>query len=284
MEKFSTWRDKGTGIAPFIPLSLPKTPLRRYLINPILIAFKFPVFVVLYWLSLFASKPIIAFIFSWLFGIAIDTLVDGVRKLNKAETKQALPDKNTMVVCNLTSPLDIFSIFLKSKISSLKSLAVVVPIDGTCYVLTPWELAFWCFQPIGLKCGTKLSSQNEKILKNKLVVAFAEGTTSNNRAILAMSSAVEPVLALPGFSYQTTVLLWYPNAISIAVPVLSPIQYVSGLLTLSSGSYVKMKITAHVKGSLTESKRIYQENGVNIINLGVADKKKFFEYYQSQSN
>lgn len=282
MEKFSAWRDKGTGIAPFIPLSSPKTSINKYVLGPALIAVKLPLFFLLYWLSVVAPKPAIRTIFSWFFGVSIDVSVAGVRKLNISEIHQAQPDKNTLVVSNFTSPLDVFVIFLSSKISSLNAMSILVPIDNALYVLTPWQVARWCFQPIGLKCGIKLTSENEKTLKNKLVVVFAEGATSNNRAILSMSSAIEPLFALSGFKFQTSLLLWYPNTISTPIPILSPFLYLCSLLTLSSGSYVKVKITPNEKGSLSASKAAYQENGVNLINLGAADKKKFFEYYQTQ--
>lgn len=282
MEKFSNWRDKGTGIAPFIPLSSPKTPINKYVLGPALLIVKIPFFFLLYWLSILAPKAAIGTIFTWLFGISIDVSVSGVRKLNKSEISQAQPDKNTIVVSNFTSPLDIFVIYLSSKVSSLNSISVLVPIDNAIYVLTPWQVAYLCFLPIGLKCGVKLTSENDKILKNKLVVVFAEGTTSNNRAVLSMNSAVDPILSMSGFKNQTTLLLWYPNTVSTPIPILSPFLYLCSILTLSSGSYVKVKITPNEKGSLSASKVAYQENGVNLINLDAADKKNFFSYYQTQ--
>lgn len=282
MEKFSAWRDKGTGIAPFIPLSTPKTSIKKYVLDPVLLVVKLPLFFVLYWLSVVTPKAAIKTILSWSFGISLDISVAGVRKLNISEIHQAQPDKNSIVVSNFTSPLDIFVIFLSSKVSSLSAVTVLVPIDNTLYILTPWQVAWWCFQPIGLKCGIKLTSENEKNLKNKLVVVFAEGTTSNNRAVLSMNSVIEPLFSMSGFKYQTTLLLWYPNTVSTPIPIKTPFLYLCGLLTLSSGSYVKVKITPNDKGSLSASRAAYQENGVNLINLGAADKKKFFEYYQTQ--
>lgn len=283
MEKYSTWRDKGTGIAPFLPLSSPKSPVSKYVTDPLLIAFKFPFFVLLYWFSVVAPKPCVNAIFRWLFGFSIDILVEGVRKLNKAEIAKASPHKNTMIIANYASPLDIFVIFLASKVSSLSSMVAIVPIDNALYILTPWQFALFCFLPINQKCGTKLTSQNEHLLKNKVVVVFPEGTPSNNRALLSFSPAVEPLFALKGFSYQTTLLLWYPNSVSLPIPNVSLMQYVFRLFTLSSNPLVKVKITAHEQGSLKASKLAYQDNGMNFVDLGVPEKKKFFDYYQNQS-
>lgn len=283
MEKFSNWRDKGTGIAPFIPLSAPKTPVTKYLVDPLLILVKFPFFIILYWFTLLAPKPAVKAIFIWIFRISTDVLVEGLRKLNKAEILRSLPDKNTVVVSNFSTPLDVFVIYLSSKVSSLSAVKVIVPIDSALYVLSAWQAAWLCFQPIGQVCGTKLTSQNEKTLANKLVVVFAEGTSSNNRALLSFSSVLEPIFALKGFSYQTMLLLWYPNTIPVPIPVVGPIQYMAQLFTLSSRPYVKVKITPNPQGSLKASKLAYQDNGVNMVDLGVAEKKKFYEYYQSQT-
>lgn len=281
MEKFSAWRDKGTGIAPFIPLSEVKSPLQKYVVGPLLVTIKFPFFMILYWLSLFAPKFVIETIFSRVLGFSIDLLVAEVRKLNRIEIYKAQPDINTIVVSNFASPLDIFVIYLTSKVSSLSSIAVVIPIDNALYVLSAWDTVKLCFQPIGLKCGAKLTSQNESRLRNKLVVVFAEGTTSNNSAVLSLSPVVESIFSLRGYTYQTTLLLWNPKTVSIPIPVMTPSQYLMKLFSMSSRPLVKVKIVPHSTGSLKNSKAAFKENGINIVDLGVADKRQFFEYYQS---
>lgn len=283
MEKYSTWRDKGTGIAPFIPLSFPKSAVSKYVIDPLLIAVKFPLFVFLYWFSVIAPKTCVNAIFTLLFGFSTDILVEGVRKLNKVEIAKAVPEKNTMVIANFASPLDIFVIYLTSNVSSLNSVLAILPIDNALYMLTPWQLAWFCFKPINHKYGTRLTSQNEDVLKNKLVVVFPEGTASNNRALLSFSPAVEPIFALKGFSHQTVLLLWYPNCVSLPIPIVSFMQYLFRLFTLTSNPLVKVKITPHAQGSLKASKLAYQDNGINFVDLGVSEKMKFFEYYQSQA-
>ena len=42
MEKFSNWRDKGTGISPFMPEEGVQLPMKKSLMNPLFIAVKLP--------------------------------------------------------------------------------------------------------------------------------------------------------------------------------------------------------------------------------------------------
>lgn len=254
-----------------------------YVIDPLLIAVKFPFFLILYWLSAIAPKACIGLIFHSFFRFTVDVLVEGVKRLNKVDVSRALPDKNTVVVSNFTSPLDVFVIYLISKVRSLSSIAVVIPIDNYLYIQKPWEAALSCFGPIGHKYGTKLTSQNEIILRDKLVVVFAEGTSSNNKALLPLSPAVEPIFAVEGMLYQTMLLLWYPNTIPLPIPVVSPIKYLMRLFTSSYRPYAKVKITPHEKGSLRNSRMTFRDNGTTTVDLGLPDKKKFFEYYHSQT-
>lgn len=282
MEKFSTWRDKATGISPFMPVETPKTPLRKYVVDPVLVAVKLPLFVVLYYLSFLAPKPITRFVLATLFGISqIDVLVDGVRKLKTDEINRNRPGVNNVVVQNFVSPFDVFLLFSISNVSSLSSIAVLVPHDGALYRFTPWQTVQLCFGGLdGATHGTKVTKYFDE-LKNKLVVLLPEQTPSNNRAVLPFAAVPSALFEMPSFTTKTVVLRMYPNSLALPVPHMTPFQYLVKMLSLPASSFVKVKIVPHAKGSLALAKLDFADNGLSTVELGLAQKRDFYAYYKS---
>lgn len=279
MEKFSTWRDKGTGISPFMPVENPKT-LTKKLLNPLLLAFKLPVFFLLYSISFIAPKPVVKLILS-LFGVSeIDVLVEGVRKVKTDEINKKKPAQNEVVVANFISPLDILLLFCISNVTSVSNIAVVIPGNGSLYQFSVWQFVLVSFSPLEefLAEGTKLD--NYTSLQGKLVVLYPEGTPSNNRAVLPFEKIPQSFFEMPKFSYKTVVLRMYPNNLTLPVPHLTKFQYLCKALTLGN-SLIKMKIVPLEKAySLTLAKLVFAENGLSIVDLGLTEKTKFYTYYK----
>lgn len=280
MEKFSAWRDKGTGISPFMPADIPKSPVKKYVVDPVLILVKAPLFYFLYALAALAPKPAIKVVLSLVFGFEdVDVLVEGVRRTKTDEIDQNRPAVNQVVISNWISPLDIFVIFSLSTVASLGQIAVVVPTKGSLYRLSAWQTVSLFFGGDVTVIGVKISTLAS--LKGNLVVLFAEGTSSNNRAVLPFVETSLMVFDTPGFTYKTVVLKMYPNSLTLPIPHLTKWQYLYRLLTHLGKGYIKVKIVPMEKVSPISLKVIFADNGLSTVELSLEQKAKFHEYYQS---
>ncbi|GEQ69276.1 hypothetical protein JCM33374_g2947 [Metschnikowia sp. JCM 33374] len=289
MEKFSNWRDKGTGISPFLPVDAKVSPVRKYAVNPALLAVKWPFFIALYLLASVAPKPATKLILKLLFSVSdIDLSVEGVRKSNTREIVKHKPSKGEIVVSNVVSPLDIFVIFIISTVTSLSSIAVVIPWKNDLYAFTAWHAVSVFFLPLASSViqGTRIEGNilDHESLKGKLVVVFAEGTASNNKAILPLQSQCSKVLS-SGVSVPTkvTVLRYYPGTLTLPIPHMTQAQYVSKMLTLPTKAFVKVKIVPLQNVTLKACEQAFVENGLNRVELGVEQKAEFFKYFQDYS-
>jgi len=280
MEKFSAWRDKGTGISPFMPLDIAKSPVKKYVVDPILLLVKLPVFFILYIVAAVAPKPAIKAVFSLLFGFSdIDVLVEGIRRTRTAEIDRNRPGINQVVISNWISPLDVFLVYILSNVASLKQVAVVLPSNGALYTVSAWLT-------ISLFFGEEVVNVGEKIvdfssLKDKLVLYFVEGTASNNRAVLPFASTSTSYFDSPGFTYKALVLKMYPNSLTLPIPYLSRWQYLTRLLTHLSKGLFKVKIVPMETISANSLRLVYADNGLSTVELGSDQKEKFREYYKS---
>lgn len=282
MEKFSTWRDKGTGISPFLPVDQPSSSFKSYIVNPILLAFKWPSFIVLYLLASFAPKIILRVIARFYLGVSeIDLLIEGIRKLKRADIEKNKLDVGDIVVANFVSPIDIFVLFLVSKVKSLGDIVVIIPHQNSLYSFLAWDLVSLCFQALEdpVQNGKKVIDF-QQATKGKLAVVFAEGTASNNKAVLPLQNAVAPLLAAPGSQVKVAIVRYHPGAVSLPVPHKTPFQYVCSLLTLRQ-VFVKVKLVPVGEKTLKSCKNAFAENGLSSVELGAADKVKFYAYFQN---
>lgn len=282
MEKFSTWRDKGTGISPFMPPESAESFAFKFIVSPVLVCVKAPLFVLLYLATYIAPKPAIKLAFSWLLGIKdIDLLVEGIRKTKTEEINRHKPQLNDVVIVNLISPLDVFILFVVSAVNSLRQIVVVVSSPDGLMRFSVWEYVSFMFSDLDSRFpkDNKLSSFKE--LEGKMVIFFPEGTSTNNKAILPFIQIPESFLSIPGFSYKTIVLRMYPNILTLPVPHMTKSQYIRKLLSQREKTFVKVRIVPNEKASLNASKVIFAENGLNTVQLGLKEKKDFFTFYRS---
>lgn len=281
MEKFSTWRDEGTGISPFMPPVTPKSFISDNVLAPLFLILKVPFLIILGLASLVVPKPAIKLALSGFMGIGdIDLLVEGVRKTNTAEIEKNKPKQNEIVVVNLVSPIDVFVLFVISQVGSLSQIRVVVPDPSGLHVFSAWQYVTFMFRDLNesLSDSTKLKSYKE--LDGKLVFLFPEGTSTNNKAVLTFGKVPDAFFLIPGFAYKTIVLRMYSNALTLPVPYITQFQYVKKLLSRSEKTFIKARVVPTEKVLLSLSKAIFADNGLNTVGLGLGDKKEFYKYYK----
>ncbi|OBT68329.1 hypothetical protein VE03_02299 [Pseudogymnoascus sp. 23342-1-I1] len=199
MEKYSQFRDRGSGIAPFFPVTSPTSTL--YLpVNIFLFAVKLPLFLAiavayfffLQWLPLgaFIRKAMLWVILGapgiwW-----IDLQIDGVKKGSLAREKQRLPAPSSIIASSFTSPVDalylaaIFDPVFTVSYPGTRQVRPISLLGAMLRALSGPEEA----PPAGVKLvdlGTLISENPDSI-----IVVFPECTTTNGKGILPLSPSL----------------------------------------------------------------------------------------------
>ncbi|KAI9711989.1 MAG: hypothetical protein M1820_001697 [Bogoriella megaspora] len=225
MEKYSQYRDRGSGIAPFFPVPTQPSgallPFNIFLFAiriPILLTFSIVYFVVFSWLPI---GSLIKKASLWLIlgtpGIWwIDLQIDGVKKGSLSKyTKTRLPGPNTIIAASHTSPLD-----------ALYLAAIFDPIFTASYPSTRLVQPLSLFHAIihALQAPSPTPPRNTPLVPlstllaqnpDRAIVVFPECTTTNGRAILPFSPSL---LSSPGDVKIFPVSLRY-TAPDITTPV-----------------------------------------------------------------
>ncbi|KAL4864830.1 hypothetical protein BDV12DRAFT_175581 [Aspergillus spectabilis] len=206
MEKFSQFRDRGSGIAPFLPAA--KQPAPKYCPLPIrafLFAFRLPLlifvsvsyFVVLQWLPIGALGKKAAL---WcILGIPsiwwVDLQVDGVRKGSLSKQQSRLPGSGSIIAASFTSPIDALylgAIFDPIFTASYPTTREVEEISLLSAILRAFS-APQLYPPRGTRT-TSLAALARKY-PGRPIVAFAECTTTNGRGTLPLSPSLANISA-----------------------------------------------------------------------------------------
>jgi len=199
MEKFSQFRDRGSGIAPFLPI--PTEPAGVYLPFhlflfairiPLLLSFSLTYFLFFQWLP---TGPLIKKASLWcILGTPaiwwIDLQIDGVRKGSLAQHRARLPRPGTVIAANSTSPLD-----------ALYLAAIFDPIFTASYPSTRQVERISIFRAMlrafvhpELEPSRKAKLVDIQTLieqnPDRVVAVFPECTTTNGRAILPFSPSL----------------------------------------------------------------------------------------------
>ncbi|KAI1955798.1 Lysophosphatidic acid:oleoyl-CoA acyltransferase 1 [Ophidiomyces ophidiicola] len=237
MEKYSQFRDRGSGIAPFLPVSSSLQPLS--------LAIRATVFVI--------RLPLIFFLCSAYFGFGqwlpigalgkkfclwaiaaiggvwwIDLHIDGVKKGSLAcEHPTRLPHPGTIIASSFTSPID-----------SLYLAAVFDPVFTVAYPSTPKIRRISLLQAITYafsfpETGSSTSNLTDlpSLLQqnpNRCIVVFPECTTTNGQGILELSPCIA---SAPRHTKIFAVNLRYTPA-DITTPI--PRSYLSFIWNLLS--------------------------------------------------
>ncbi|KAL2834608.1 hypothetical protein BJY01DRAFT_83632 [Aspergillus pseudoustus] len=204
MEKFSQFRDRGSGIAPFLPL--PPQPVSGCFPLPVrlsLFFFRLPFliftsvsyFLVLQWLPIGSLGKKAAL---WcILGIPsiwwVDLQVDGVRKGSLSKQQYRLPGPGSVIAASFTSPIDalyLAAIFDPIFAASYPNTAEVEHISLLTAILRAFSSPRLA-PPRGTRTTT-LASLSRKY-PNRPIVTFAECTTTNGRGILPLSPSLTSV-------------------------------------------------------------------------------------------
>ncbi|KAL9058947.1 MAG: hypothetical protein Q9162_001505 [Coniocarpon cinnabarinum] len=232
MEKYSKYRDPGTGIAPFFPI--PPAPAGYYVpVYLLLVAIRIPLlvavgltyFVIIQWLPVGSLGRKTAL---WtLLGIPgiwwVDLQVDGVKRGNLSKASNQLPGPGSIIVSSSTSPLD-----------ALYLAAIFDPVFTRCYTFSRrlqtvslLSAMFQAVSPASLLGAPTASDANSNsdllsipqlVKRNptRVIVVFAESTTTNGRGIMPLSpclaSTPESVPIFP------TSLRYSPADVTTPVP------------------------------------------------------------------
>ncbi|KAJ5280717.1 hypothetical protein N7478_006089 [Penicillium angulare] len=238
MEKFSQFRDRGSGIAPFLPIPTEslgiQAPLRIFLFCfrlPLFIFVTFAYFVILQWLPIGSLGKKAAL---WcILGVPsiwwIDLQVDGVKKGSLSKHQNArLPQPGSVIASSFTSPIDavyLAAIFDPVFTASYPNTRQVERISLLQAVFRAFSAPSTQPEP-----GTKLVDVDALVEKypNRPIVIFPECTTTNGRGILPLSHAL---LGVPSKTKVFPVSLRY-TPVDVVTPL--PGSYISFLWTLLS--------------------------------------------------
>ncbi|KAF1917529.1 hypothetical protein BDU57DRAFT_513831 [Ampelomyces quisqualis] len=226
MEKYSQFRDKGTAIAPFLPVppapaSFLWTPVSLFLFFirvPFLLLFSAVYFLLLEWAPLGQT---VKYATLWMMlsipGVWwVDLQVDGVRRGQLHTSGDHLPRAGSVIASCFTSPLD-----------PLYLAGIFQPIFTRCYPhirkverITLFRAILVAFSAPRLSPpkDAKLYTLKELVEQNptKIICVFPETTTTNGRGILPLSPCL---LSTDGTTKIYPVNLRYtPGDITTPVP------------------------------------------------------------------
>ncbi|KAK7203081.1 hypothetical protein BZA70DRAFT_81197 [Myxozyma melibiosi] len=267
MEKFSIWRDKGTGIAPFLPhpsstfrsdgdTSAQAICLRagNILLAIVSVAIKLPlclIYCILHSVIVLlplppavkslSTKVLLRIIGLFYWRVSYASGRSGVRS-RRASSSKKTPNAGDVVVSNFVSPLDAMVY------STEFDCCFVIPTPTGAYQTYNTLQAF--IAATRLPNITKLSGSSSVLSdivskaksKDKVVVLFAEGTTTNGRGFL-YSSAMK--IKLDSTSTENTLIpshiKYTPPDVSTPVPVSSVFIYLLKLMCNWKGWSVRVQ-------------------------------------------
>ncbi|KAF4762611.1 hypothetical protein N7455_001799 [Penicillium solitum] len=237
MERYSQFRDRGSGIAPFLPIPVERlglqAPLRIFLFCfrlPLFIFVTLSYFLILQWLPIGSLGKKAAL---WcILGVPsiwwIDLQVDGVRKGSLKQQQARLPQPGSVIASSFTSPIDavyLAAIFDPIFTASYPNTRQVERISLLQAILRAF--AFPATQPAPGTHMVDVSTLVEQY-PSRPIVLFPECTTTNGRGILTLSNSL---LSVPPKTKIFPVSLRY-TPMDIVTPL--PGSYMSLLWTLLS--------------------------------------------------
>ncbi|KAI1198447.1 hypothetical protein F5X97DRAFT_147334 [Nemania serpens] len=199
MEKYSQYRDRGSGISPFLPVTTPASVPAR-LIGLWLLAFRLPLFVVygaVYFLLLdhLPLPPFLRKLQLWtLLAIPgiwwIDLQLDGVKRGSLYQQPPSrFPRERAVIAAQFTSPIDaiylaaIFDPIFVVSYPETRKVQQVSLFRAVVLALAPPSLVV---PRTGLTTISAILEQNPR----RIVAVFPEMTTTNGKAILPFSPSL----------------------------------------------------------------------------------------------
>ncbi|KAL9001456.1 MAG: hypothetical protein Q9169_000031 [Polycauliona sp. 2 TL-2023] len=226
MEKYSQYRDKASGIAPFFPVPAASAgiyyPFHLFLFFirfPLLLAAILTYFLFLQWLPIGSlGKKASLWLILGVPGLWwIDLQVDGVKKGSLAQQHRSrVPQPQSIIACSSTSPIDalyLAAIFDPIFTASYPHTRLVQPITLLQAVLNAF------YPPRSHPPSNARLADLETLVRqhpNRVIAVFPECTTTNGRGILTLSQSL---LTAPRTSKIFPINLRYtPPDITTPVP------------------------------------------------------------------
>ncbi|CCU81690.1 vacuolar protein sorting protein Vps66 [Blumeria hordei DH14] len=256
MEKFSQFRDRGSGIAPFFPLT-PNTSSIYVLLYSCFFLLRLPFFIIsttiyflfLQWLPL---GPLFRKILLWIIlGISgiwwMDLQIDGVKKGSLAKKHAGrVPGPSDIVASSFASPID--AVYLAAIFDPIFTISY--PHTHQIKVISTFGAIFRAFStPEGHPArNSNLTDIGTLVANNKrrVIIVFPECTTTNGKGILPCSPSL---LASPETSKIFPLHLRYTPS-DITTPI--PGQYILFLWNLLSRPThsIRVRIAAAIENRL----------------------------------
>uniref|UniRef100_L2FLH9 Vacuolar protein sorting protein vps66 n=1 Tax=Colletotrichum fructicola (strain Nara gc5) TaxID=1213859 RepID=L2FLH9_COLFN len=223
MEKFSQFRDKGSGISPFIPVKTPLSALSSvfhaflFLIRlPFFITYVATYFLVLHHLPFLpvAARKILL----WgMMGIPGISRRAGARRGTLAEQPpQRFPHPGSVIAANFTSPIDaiylaaIFDPIFTVSYPNTRSVERISLLRAVLYALSPVRF--------GPRQGAKLTDLAALLERypDRVVAVFPEATTTNGKGVLPFTPSL--LAAKPDVHIFPVSIRYTPADVTTPVP------------------------------------------------------------------
>ncbi|RDW90271.1 lysophosphatidic acid acyltransferase LOA1 [Aspergillus mulundensis] len=208
MERYNQFRDRGSGIAPFLPAPLTPVPTWCPLpLRALLFIFRLPFlifafvayFAVLQWLPIgslgkkAALWCILAVPSIWW----VDLQVEGVRKGQLSKQKSRLPGPGSVIAASFTSPIDalylaaIFDPIFTASYAETKKVEHISLFEA---IVRAFDLPETHYEP---RPGAQLVTIEELQRKypGRPIAVFPECTTSNGHGVLPLSASLTTFLS-----------------------------------------------------------------------------------------
>ncbi|CAI4055162.1 hypothetical protein SUVZ_16G4070 [Saccharomyces uvarum] len=291
MEKYTAWRDNGTGIAPFLPNTIRKPSSMATACSMVLLALKTVIALPLILIYSFTKQNvllglILKLVFSW----KEEVSVQGIKKRDVEKSKH-YPQKGKLYICNCTSPLEALSAVLLAQ----GPVSLLVPSNDIVYKVS--VKGFFDFILAG---GLDIKLHGHEVaelgqLRNTVNFMFAEGTSCNGKSVLPFSISgrklkefIDPSLATmtPAMAkdkkFELQTIQIKTNKTAITTLPISNTEYLSRLL--NKGVHVKCKINEpQVVSNDLEELRIALNGGdkYKLVSrkLDVESKRKFVKEF-----
>ncbi|KAK1783504.1 hypothetical protein QBC45DRAFT_316285 [Copromyces sp. CBS 386.78] len=200
MEKFSQFRDRGSGISPFMPSPAPESSLPSRLFGPLIFLLRLPFFL-LYTTTYFLLLPLLPSplrkLLLWgIFALTgtwwSDLQLDGVKRGSLSQQPPSrIPRAGTVIAANFTSPLD--AVYL----AAVWDCVFVQSFPGSRQVrkLSLWQAVTLALSPRQLadaRDDEKLTTivQLLKEYPTRAIAVFPECATTNGKGILPLSPSL----------------------------------------------------------------------------------------------
>ncbi|KXH31511.1 acyltransferase [Colletotrichum nymphaeae SA-01] len=203
MEKFSQFRDKGSGISPFIPVKTALSPLSSifhtflfFIRLPLFLTYAATYFLFLQHLCPFLPIAVRKVLLWGMMGIPgiwwVDLQLDGVRRGTLADQPpQRFPHPGSVIAANFTSPIDavylaaIFDPIFTISYPNTRSVEQISLLRAVFYALSPVRFA----PPPATRKLTDLAALVARY-PDRVVAVFPEGGTTNGKGVLPFTPSL----------------------------------------------------------------------------------------------